>query len=337
MARLNPEEFLYIPLSEDSKRPIMSWGGWPIDPTHEAVVTYNETQESEHNSWGIVGNKDQDLLVIDLDLYKMDEHTRMTVENDDFAGKLDQTTVIGSQSGGRHIYFKYDGDLEDYKVMEHVDLGGDVGTRYMKSFESEKYQILNDETPAEIEEKHIKQFSIFTEKVTNQKSHSANLQMPTLAAPCIKNAIREENEVLLRALFHTDENGVHHTGGSVYDLLNRGQYPEGVNKAAPNWMHATPSHTGSNFKVHEGGELFRCWRHDISGNVYHLVGIKEGIIECTDRDNWDDLTKQDWHQIFNAAEKYGIESKKGKVTCEKIQENDMCPRNCGRSHPLEDL
>lgn len=32
------------------------------------------------------------------------------------------------------------------------------------------------------------------------------------------------------------------------------------------------SSTGSNFTVDEGGETWRCWRHDCTGNALHLVG-----------------------------------------------------------------
>lgn len=92
---------------------------------------------------------------------------------------------------------------------------------------------------------------------------------------------------------------------SVYDLLSRSKYPDGQRVAHPSFMHASASETGRNFMVDDAGETFRCWRHGITGNVLHLVGIKAGIIKCPDWRNGLDTTT--WHAILEAAQHAGLD------------------------------
>lgn len=71
----------------------------------------------------------------------------------------------------------------------------------------------------------------------------------------------------------------------------------------PGERHEHPVHgstTGSNFLVDEDDETFRCWRHDVTGNALHLVGMQEGIISCGD---WrpGGLDTGTWSEIFDAA------------------------------------
>ena len=61
------------------------------------------------------------------------------------------------------------------------------------------------------------------------------------------------------------------------------------------------SKTGANFRVDKGGETWRCWRHSATGNALHLLGIREGIIECGERPS-----KDHWRKILEVAAEEGL-------------------------------
>ncbi|MFB6198248.1 MAG: hypothetical protein ABEI52_08290, partial [Halobacteriaceae archaeon] len=88
----------------------------------------------------------------------------------------------------------------------------------------------------------------------------------------------------------------------IYDVISPGSYPEGENNSHP--FH--PSETGKNFRVDEGGETFRCWRHSVTGNGAHLLGIEQGIIECGEWKNGG-LSSDTWKQIFEAGRAAGYD------------------------------
>lgn len=95
----------------------------------------------------------------------------------------------------------------------------------------------------------------------------------------------------------------------IYDVISRGSYPEGENTGHP--FH--PSDTGTNFRVDEGGETFRCWRHSVTGNGAHLLGIEQGIIDCGDWANGG-LSSDTWKQIFDAGRAAGYQIPQVKKT-----------------------
>lgn len=86
----------------------------------------------------------------------------------------------------------------------------------------------------------------------------------------------------------------------VYDVLSRSSYPEGERVSHP--YHG--SSTGANFKVFEGGETWYCFRHNVTGNALHLIGIEQGVINCGDWKNRD-LTDEEWAKVFGAGREAG--------------------------------
>lgn len=88
----------------------------------------------------------------------------------------------------------------------------------------------------------------------------------------------------------------------IYDVISRTNYPEGENKSHP--FHA--SETGTNFRVDPGGETFRCWRHGVTGNGLHLLGMEQGEIDCGD---WErgGLASDTWKRIFDAGREAGYD------------------------------
>lgn len=98
---------------------------------------------------------------------------------------------------------------------------------------------------------------------------------------------------------------------SVHDVVTG--YTEGERDEHP----CHPSGTGTNFNVDEGGETFRCWRHSVTGNGLHLVGMQENIINCGD---WarGGLDSDTWTEIFDAARAQDLDvpEKTGQATAD---------------------
>jgi len=65
------------------------------------------------------------------------------------------------------------------------------------------------------------------------------------------------------------------------------------------------SGTGTNFKIDEDDDTWRCWRHDCTGNAMHMVGMQAGIVDCGD---WKQggLSSEIWADIFEEARNRGI-------------------------------
>lgn len=89
---------------------------------------------------------------------------------------------------------------------------------------------------------------------------------------------------------------------SVYDVVDRAGHPPG--ERVPHPFHG--SDTGTNFMVDEDGETFRCWRHDVTGNADHLIGIEQGVVECG---AWDPhgLDAETWRDIYDAGREAGYD------------------------------
>lgn len=88
----------------------------------------------------------------------------------------------------------------------------------------------------------------------------------------------------------------------VYDVISSASHPEGERTEHP--FHG--SGTGTNFLVDEGGETFRCWRHGVTGNAGHLLGMDVGVISCGEWENGG-LDSDTWHEIFDEAREAGYD------------------------------
>lgn len=88
----------------------------------------------------------------------------------------------------------------------------------------------------------------------------------------------------------------------VYDVLSQSSYREEERVSHP--YH--DSSTGANFKVFSGGETWHCFRHDVTGNAFHLLGMETGVISCADWKNRD-LTDQEWAELFDAGREAGYD------------------------------
>lgn len=332
------ENYWYVPLDPDEKRPVRgwTWGGWPLDTGSQEIVDYGETQNSKHDAWAIVGNKQRDLIVIDVDSYEMDETEKERVLNSDWSSLLDITTVVKSQKGGYHVYFRYEGDdIEHLTAIDSVDIKGQIpgGRGYVKSPEVDGYELTNDKAPLTIDQETLESFPVWkyndaTPDIDEYLTPSFVRSFP----PCIKNALREEPEgwedLVDLYLFHDKPQ----TNATVYRVLDRSEYPPETRMQFPPWW-SDQSESGTRFMIDEGGDTWRCWKHD-TGNVLHMIGIKHGLIECATP--WRSIERDTWQEIFDIAKKkYAITTKGRQLTCHSIKEEGLCPYDCGRVSPYE--
>ncbi len=88
----------------------------------------------------------------------------------------------------------------------------------------------------------------------------------------------------------------------VHDVLSSASYPAEERTEHP--YHG--SDTGANFKPDENGETWRCYRHSVTGNALHLIGMEQGVISCGE---WDGtgLDGDTWREIFDAAREAGYD------------------------------
>lgn len=308
------------------------FGGWPIDPTHSNVFSRQQAEESDHKWWAVVGRVSEDLLILDVDFYKMDDDVKAEIETGWF-GLLDDTRVVKTPSGGVHVYLRTDAELEDLpRTVDAVDLKGDVARGYCLTHPKSEYEVQVDEDPVKVSASLVRELPIFISseprgtRETEDPSIDEAEMRSKVAAPCLAEALDDDSDFATRFI-----NAVRHESTEtmlIYDLLNRSEYPEGSNKSAPHWLHDTPSKTGTNFRVDEGGETFRCWRHDTTGNAFHLLGVKHDLFECG---AWS-YEKVDMLPVLKLARKKGYTTQ---VSCETVKNNGLCPIDCGRRYPLE--
>ena len=327
--------YLYIPINPGSKRPIAEFGGWPIDPSEKYVCEIDEIRESEHEWWAIVAHKTSNLLVFDIDLYKMSDDEKSQVDKGWF-GILDETRIVKTPSGGIHVYVLTDSSFEDLpREIDHVDLKGDVARGYVLSHPREEYTVVNDESPVEVSSGVLRELPAFqsntprgAKKETEPVVSEEEMRLKT-SPPCLKKALDATSDFADRLINSVKFGSTDKL--PVYRLLNEAQYPEDTNTAAPSWLHKSPSDTGTNFRVDSGGETFRCWRHDVTGNAYHLLGVKHGVFECGD---WAH-EHVDLSEVRRIARENGFLTDEDVISCETVQKNDLCPFDCGRRHPFD--
>ena len=162
---------LYIPLApantSDEKGPNRKpkWNGPTVttwsSSTGEGLYTWEERLDADWDRWGIVEwDGPERLLIIDIDLYKMDDETKVEVKGADSK----ETRKHKSQSGGLHLFYlvekaklkpeyKKGGELV-HKLPDTAKLGTHIDDKlngYVVGPSVEGYEIVNDITPAEID------------------------------------------------------------------------------------------------------------------------------------------------------------------------------------------
>lgn len=325
-------QFYFIPLETENKRPLpgLTWGGWPIDPTKENIFTYEEALASKKYDWGIVGNRAGNLLIVDIDIYKMDDVTKHRVTNQ-WPDEFDQIPLVKTPSGGFHMYFEYKGDnLPD--SLNHVDIKGDVGKGYCKAPTIDGYDLVQDNDPLPVDKETLLDYPVFTHSSDKIKGRR---ELP----PCIKLAQEKNGEKwddLIKA-YNRHKKKANYQKGGVYEVLDKSKYPVNRKTSIPPFFEeyaSQDSHTRFEVKREGGQHLGICWKHEYDHDAVSLIGIKEGLFTCEQLGNGN-VSKKQYGKALEMAEDEGIEFGNPVLTCEKVKEYDMCPRDCGRRHPLE--
>jgi hypothetical protein len=132
-------------------------------------------------------------------------------------------------------------------------------------------------------------------------------ELRELLEPFLRESTRSRTPELPHGVEQPGPSGVTEAADSdadlgVHDVVSRTRYPGGARREHP--FHG--SDTGANFMIDDGGDTFRCWRHDCTGNALHLVGIEQGIIDCGE---WlpGGLDTDTWREIFAAAREAGYD------------------------------
>lgn len=241
----------FIRLSPGSKVPLHAWGGYDQDfDDADHVLDYDEVMEDDHTWYGYVGHKTHELGIVDLDMHK-DAAPAMA----DVSRQVGQP-LIKSPSGGFHIPFLIPEGDPRLRVKQQyddwIDLKGEIAKGHaVFPGPNTDYQIVKDHD-----------MKIFSPEAGDHGEVVKVRDDP---------ALEIDTDIERR---HADYTGPSY--GSVYELLDPEQYPEGERVAHP--YHE--SSTGRDFMVDEGTETFRCWAHEATGNLLHLLGMHHGIVEC---------------------------------------------------------
>lgn len=285
-----------VPVEPSSKKPVLSFGGWPVDPDHPGVF---DEPNGDWDGWAIIGNETRDLLVIDVDAYKMETTEHI---DGDWLGLLDRTRVVTTQSGGIHVYLRTDAE-DTPETIQHVDLKGDVGHGYAIAPPTPGYEIVDGNDIQFVPDDDLVKLPIFTSRTPRETPDTATSRP---ARPCHRHEwVRQR-----LAPIH------------IYDVIPESEYPEADNTSHP--FHE--SDTGKNFRVDAGAATFRCWRHDVTGNGMHLAGMQAGLLSCGD---WT-YEEPPWAKIIEYAKQQGYYDP---LTCDEVKSHDLCPRNCWYARP----
>lgn len=327
--------YLYIPINPGTKRPVASFGGWPIDESRKNIFDIRDIEKADHKWFAIVGNRTHDLLILDIDFYKMSESEKAQI-NTGWFGILDDTRIVETPSGGLHVYIRTDMDFDELpQEREFVDLKGDVARGYALSHPKSEYVVQNDVRPVKISGSLVRELPVFKSSRARGSTDSPEpivseeeMRLKT-SPPCLKQALDSDGSFENRLINSVKYGTVDKL--PIYRVLSESAFPENENTGAPDFLHGSPSKTGTNFRVDKGAETFRCWRHDVTGNAYHLLGVKFGFIECGEwaREDIDIST------IKNRARQEGYLTDDDVISCETVKSNDACPFDCGRRHPFE--
>jgi hypothetical protein len=145
------DNFKCIKLIHNSKMPIQSWKN-----KKEAQYNYNDIDSDKYNI-GIITGKINNIIVVDIDLYKMEDDNIFLKEFKNYK-KID-TLINKTPRGGYHLYFNYDESLYNVASNIQVDIRSDNGyiVAPPSSIEGNQYTIYKNKPIIDIPE-DLKEF-----------------------------------------------------------------------------------------------------------------------------------------------------------------------------------
>lgn len=266
----------FIPLRRGSKIPAVKWGGYDTNfDENEDVLRYDDLEPNGY--YGYMAHERYQLGVVDIDLYKD------LAPDPDVMTYHDGALVIKTPSGGFHFPFLVpDGDaplkVKD-KYEDWIDLKGDIRRGHAVLPFGSDYEIVQDGK--------VRVYS------SNAGEHTSIVQVDEEGVLEIDNSSEEVWE---------GESPYN----SVYNLLDRGEFPPQERRPHP--IHG--SSTGMNFMVDENEETWRCWRHETTGNLLHLLGMKWGILDCGEWNDHSEPLGQKYNKIKEMAREMQIDLRK---------------------------
>jgi hypothetical protein len=141
----------FIKLIKDTKKPICAW-------KNDKSKQHNfKDIDPKYYNIGLLTGKISNVIVVDVDFYKMEDDNIFLVEFKDFL-KI-KTLIIKTPSGGYHLYFNYDEDLYNVASNIQVDIRSDNGYIVFppSEIEGNKYEIISDKDIIDVSE-NLKEF-----------------------------------------------------------------------------------------------------------------------------------------------------------------------------------
>lgn len=264
---------------KETKVPVDGTGNL-VDPMAEdnwmSYKKAKEWQKKMGHYVGFVFDESDDIIGIDLDDVRDKDTGELVDWAKDVVLKVDALWEISPSGTGLHGYCRADLEEDSYQLLEdtqeyegHLEIY--QNSRFF-TFTADFFKDVADfeQEETEVIEDYVSQF----EKVGGS----------------------EEEQ-------HADEKDELDLDIDCHDVVFAADAPVGERVSHP--YHSSSSN--ANFMIDEDKETWRCWRHNITGNALHLIGMEEGVISCGD---WDGsgLSNEQWSHILQIAEeKYGIE------------------------------
>lgn len=206
--------FRAINLYPNSKNPIERWSlpkyQIKLYPYKQISCDKYEFHESYNKNVGILTGKINNIMVVDIDAYKMDQENILLKE---YSNYLDiDTYIVKTPSGGYHLYFEYDEDLKQTASNIHIDIRNNGGYIVMEGsyFNNNQYLCYKDKQITAIP-KDFKDFLmkyIYKPKIRKEKYQNKILNNE-IEKQTIKNTIsinKKTKSYIIKALEENKQN-----------------------------------------------------------------------------------------------------------------------------------
>lgn len=257
--------------------PAESWGGYDqVFEKAKNVYTWPDLKSNER--YGYIAHNKFDLGVVDIDAYKDNAPSIDDLTIYDVGG--DGPLVIRSPSGGYHVPFltAIPSNMRAHSTVEGIDIKGEIARGHV------------------VLPKHNSNYEISNAGVVPVFDVDTATRVVMFGGDPVYTLVEQNQDY--------DHDGTD-WGLSLFPYLDKfGQFPENERVSHP--LHG--SDTGSNFMVDEGGETWRCWRHEATGNLIHLMGIEREHWDCG---GWITMDSDEKANIF--SDLYEIAKRKGYI------------------------
>jgi P4 family phage/plasmid primase-like protien len=261
--------------------------------------------EETTGNWGIYAKPDDSTVLIDIDDYPDNKEDLTTEQERGLTAirGLPDTYTQESPHGGTHRVYKIDtGDGR--AVAEHLE--DVIGVQNPKPSWGE-VRVANQYivgAGSELSDCGKSWHDCSDPETDSSYRIASDHAVATISIGDLVGALARDAEILSGE--QTDSNDIrsYDDDGTDVDVrVSRVVTGYTLGKRDEHPVHG--SGTGTNFKIDEDDDTWRCWRHDCTGNAMHMVGMQAGIVDCGD---WKQggLSSEIWADIFEEARNRGI-------------------------------